>query len=201
MNAVNRLGGFIFLMVALISGCKDEDAVKGDQLFQKGRYEEAIAAYNEYLELNPSHIKSIYNRGRAYEELGQYDKALASFKEVLDIDEKNTAALMSVGQHYYRENDYPNAVFYLDKAVTVDNSNARAFFLLGRSYHLQGMVREAMEAYDSAISLNDNLGEAYLYRGALKAHLNRMSAACNDFKMAKSLEVRDADEALSRYCN
>lgn len=201
MNSFKTLVGSLILSFMLLASCKDEDVVKGDQLFRQGKYEEAVEAYDDYLKLNPGHVKSIYNKARAYEELGRYDKAFATFQEVLDIDEKHTAALMSVGQHYYRANDYPNAAFFLGRAVEADDSNSQAFYLLGRSYHLQGMTKEAMEAYNNAISLNNNLGEAYLYRGALRIHLKRTASACSDFKMARSLGTPDAEEALAKYCN
>lgn len=202
MSLLKNVLSILAISASIVLGsCKDEAVVKGDVLFEQGKYEEAVAAYDEYLKLNPTHVKSIYNKGRAYEELGQYDKALETFRRALEIDGKNVAALLSVGQYYYRKEDYKNAAFNFDKAVTIDDSNSKAHFLLGRSYHLQGMVKEAMGAYDNAISLNKELGDAYLYRGALRVNLKQRANACSDFKIAKSLGVKDADEALSKYCN
>ena len=91
------------LSIALLWSCKDERSVLGDQYFAQGKYQKAIDAYTEYLRLEPFDIKSIYNRGRAYEELGKFDKAMDDFNRVLGEDPMNTNALLSIGNFHYRE--------------------------------------------------------------------------------------------------
>ena len=44
-------------------------------MYSNKNYEEAINQYSESLNLEPNDIKSLYRRGRSYEELGIYDKA------------------------------------------------------------------------------------------------------------------------------
>ena len=70
----NSIAFFIILGLVLTS-CGNEDEIMGDRLFEQGKYHDAISAYTKYLELQPTHVKSIYNRGRAFEELGQYGEA------------------------------------------------------------------------------------------------------------------------------
>ena len=60
----------------LLVGCDSKNSKEGDQLFSQGKYEEAVSQYSAYIEYNPDDIKSIYNRGRAYEELGEFDKSM-----------------------------------------------------------------------------------------------------------------------------
>ena len=93
-----------------------------------------------------------------------------------------------------------NAAFYFDKVIKVDAENSIAHFFKGRSQHKLGLTREAMNSYDLAININPNYGEAYLYRGALNMHLNKRSSACNDFRLAQSLKIEDANGAIKRYC-
>ena len=193
-------GTFLSAWVLLLVACDSKSSQEGDQLFSQGKYEEAISQYTQYIEYNPDDIKSIYNRGRAYEELGQLDKSMADYEKALEVDPKSINALMSIGKIHFRNNEYGDAAFYFDKAIKVKGGNAEAHFLSARANHKQGETGKAMEGYNQAISMNGNYGEAYLYRGALKVFLKKNSAGCADLKKAQSLEVPDAEAALEKYC-
>ena len=79
---------FLFIvLVNILFACQNENSLLGDRYFEAGDYQKAIEAYNEYLKLKPRHVKSIYNRGRCYQELGQYDRAMVDFNKVVDLDE------------------------------------------------------------------------------------------------------------------
>ncbi len=189
----------IVLMIAVIS-CQNENSRLGDEYFEAGKYEKAIEAYNEFLKLNPRHVKTIYNRGRCYEELGKKDEALADFNTVIDLDANNENALLSLGQVFYRKGDFKSSIFYGEKVLERDPNNAMAFYLIGRAYHRQGMTRDAMRNYNSAINLTPNFGEAYLHRGALKLILRQNKAACVDLNKAAELNTEGADKALKKNC-
>jgi tetratricopeptide (TPR) repeat protein len=145
-------------------------------------------------------VKTIYNRGRAYEEMGIYQRSLEDFLKVIDIDENNDNAYLSVGKHYYREESYDKAGLYFDKALKINDQNSMAYYLQGRVNHIRGLFSEAVENYSKAINIDHDLGEAYLYRGAIKVKQKFRKSACSDFKMAKTLNVIEADEALRKYC-
>ena len=174
----------ILILSILIISCESKSGKMGDQYFKNGEYDKAIVAYDEYLEYQPTDINSIYNRGRAYEELENYDEALKSYQAVLEEDPKNINALLSIGKYHYRQGNYADAAFQFEKATEINNKNAKAYFLLGRAQHNLGKIPEAMAAYDGAISINKDYGEAYLYRGALKVYQKQRKSGCNDLNLA-----------------
>ena len=188
---------FVWLMVA----CDSKNSQEGDQLFSQGKYEEAISMYTDYIEYNPDDIKSIYNRGRAYEELGEYDKSIADYEKALEVDPKNINAMTSIGKVHFRNSNFGDAAFYFDKAVQVKGGTAELHYLNARANHKLGETGKAMEGYNQAISMNSNYGDAYLYRGALKVFLKKKNGGCSDLKKAKALEVPDAESAIQKYCN
>lgn len=190
-----------FLIILFLFSCGDENSNNGDKFFARGEYEKAVKAYSEYIHLNPEHIKSIYNRGRAYEELGQYDKAMKDFQHVLKREPKNVRALVSVANDFYvRKKDYENAIFYADKALEIDEKNALAYTLRGRSQQKLGQINEALSSYNNAISVDKNFTEAYISRGSLRLALKQKSSACKDFKTAAAIGSPQADELLMKYC-
>ena len=192
---------YLLLVLSLIAvlSCNSEVTDQADALFRDGQYEQAIEAYNEYITTKPKDIKSIYNRGRAYEEIGQLSKAKEDFERVLDLDEENVNGNMSMGKYWYNRQDFNKAVYYFDKVLEVDGRVSSAYLFKARSLHQQGEFDEAMKFYDQAINFDGKNGDAFLYRGALKINLNQKRSACNDFIRAKALGA-DANDALQKYC-
>jgi len=191
----------LFLLTICLVSCQEKDELeKANQLYNAGKYEQAIKAYSEHLEMKPAHEIATYNRGRAYEELGQYENAVNDFLKVIEINPRNIGAYLSYGKNFYREKDYENAAFQFEKAFKLNTNSSQSATLLARAYHKAGSVEKAMEYYNIAINNDKNNAEAYLYRGALKIHLNQ-SGACNDVKMAKNIGHEEADDLYNKYCN
>ncbi|WP_375578022.1 tetratricopeptide repeat protein [Marivirga tractuosa] len=190
----------IVFSICLFS-CEEQDELeKANQFYNSGEYKKAIQAYNEHLEMKPSHEIAIYNRGRAYEETGQYEKALKDFQKVIEINPRNIGAYLSYGKQYYREKDYENAAFQFEKAYKLNTNSSKSATLLARAFHKSGKVEEAMEYYNIAINTDRENAEAFFYRGALKLHLSQ-SGACNDIQMAKNIGYEGADDFYNQYCN
>lgn len=189
----------LFFSISFIS-CEEKDELeKANQYYNSGDYKNAVEAYNKHLEMKPAHEIAIYNRGRAYEELGQYDKAVEDFLRVIEINPRNIGAYLSYGKHYYREKDYENAAYQFEKAFKLNTNSSQSATLLARANHKAGKIEEAMEYYNIAINSDRENAEAYLYRGALKLHLNQ-SGGCNDIQMAKNIGYEGADDLYDQYC-
>ncbi|WKN43099.1 tetratricopeptide repeat protein [Tunicatimonas pelagia] len=196
-----KLFFYFVLCISLLTACGDSQSQEGDKLFNQGKYEAAIQQYEAYLEYNPEDLTSVYNQGRAYEELGQTDQALENYERALKIDPNHANSMMSIGKYHFRKKNYADASFYFSKASEIMQSNPQVFFLKGRTHHKLGETDEAMEAYDLAISKDRDYGEAYLYRGALKVYQGKKGAGCSDIRSAQSLKVPEAETALAEYCN
>ncbi len=188
------------MLVVALGSCKNEDAIIGDRYFRNHEYNKAIVAYTDYLDLKPDNIKSLYNRGRAYEELKKYKEAFEDFSEVLKIDPNHVQAHLSVAADFYRKKLFKDAIYQCD-LVLKNTQNANAYLLRARGRQKIGQVRDAMDDYNAAISLNSDLGEAYFYRGTLKIYSKKKSSACADFKIAESLNIQAAAKARKDYCN
>lgn len=184
----------------ILSGCTYEASNKGDDLFNDEKYAEAIVAYNEYLNSNKSDVKTLFNRGRAYEELKQYNKARADFLQVLKMDELNFSAYASLANIHYNKEEYSKALLNAEKAIEINDRFEQAHFLVARSKHQLGYAESAMESYNTAINLDPDFGDAFLYRGALKIGLDQRRSACADFQKAKQLKTPGAQNALKKYC-
>jgi len=192
---------YYFLLLVLIGfACSSESSIEGDVYFEKGQFRKAVESYNQYLGANQPTVKTIYNRGRAYEELGELDAALVDFEWVVEKDAKNSNALLSIAKIRYEQQNYEQALLWVAKALELNTNLAQGHFLSARAKHQMGYTKEAMESYGMAIEINRDYGEAYLYRGALKVATGLKRGACEDFVKAKNLRVDGAADALTNYC-
>lgn len=189
----------IILLSILLYSCSKESTVEGDRYFTNGDYAMAIEAYNDYLDGSPKHIKSLYNRGRSYEELGEFGKALDDYKAVLDIDNKHVQANLSVGVDAFRNNDPERALYFFGQSVSASPENYKALVLRGRAFHKLGNFTSAMKDFNSALQINGEGGDAYFYRGIILLNSNKKKA-CVDFQKASNLGIKDARKALEKYC-
>lgn len=193
---IASLMGIMFLF-----SCSKQEYNKGDELFNQGAYEDAIAAYDVFLASNPKNVKALYNRGRAYEELGQFENAEKDFLNALEQDKKNTQILLSLSNIYQKQKRHSNALLYAEYAVEVPGAPAMAYFMKGRAMHQLGNTNEAFKEYSTAIKMDKNFGLAYYYRGMLKLATDRKKSGCDDLKAAFKLNYQEAKEAIDKYCN
>ena len=191
----------LVFVLFIVAACSSGEMREGDQLFEDGKYQQAIAAYNEYLGSHQADVATLYNRGRSYEEVGNFGLALQDFEAVIKMDKRNVNAYLSMTKVYYNQEKYSLALVTVGKALDLNENSAQGNFLQGRCRHQLGYFDQALESYSLAIKLNREFGEAYLYRGALKVQLNKSRKACEDFIKAQNLKVPEAASALKKYCN
>jgi tetratricopeptide (TPR) repeat protein len=200
MSLRNLLSTLFFVLI-LLSSCAGGDSNKGDQHYNDGNYEAAIAAYNDYLATRPKDVKALYNRGRSHEELGQVDKAEQDFIAALKLDSKNTQVMLSLSNLHQKQRNHSAALLYADYAVQVPGAPAMAYFMKGRALHQLGNTKEALREYSAAIKMKSDFGQAYYYRGMLKIATKNNKEGCEDIRAALKLNYAGAQNAIDKYCN
>ena len=133
---------FIFLFI-LIS-CGSEESRLADTYYSNKNYIKAIEYYSESLKLKPNDTKSLYRRGRSYEESGEYLKALEDYKKVIELDKNNTNAILSLAVNSLREKRYNDAEQYAKKVIKINPDLHNSYYLLGRSQQYQGLFSDAV---------------------------------------------------------
>ncbi len=61
---------FVPVILVFILSCQTED-LNGEDLFEKGKFADAVDFYTSYLESSGYDPEIVYNRGRAYEEMNK----------------------------------------------------------------------------------------------------------------------------------
>jgi tetratricopeptide (TPR) repeat protein len=58
---------------------------KAKELGYKGKYDEAVQAYNKAIEIYPEYKEAWYNKGIALTDQGKYDEAVQAFDKAIEI--------------------------------------------------------------------------------------------------------------------
>ena len=101
---------FILLLVLMTSAQCQQTAAdwfnKGDALTSQGKYDEAIQAYDQAIQLNPNYDNAWYNKGVALKALGRTNESDAAFVKAKELANLFLAA-PKIADTYAQSSNYP----------------------------------------------------------------------------------------------
>jgi len=100
---------------------------RGVELQEAGRFNEAIKAYDEAIQLGSNYLLAYNNRGAAYAALKQYERAIPDFDRAIELNPKYAEAYCNRGAAFGALKQYERAIRDLDKAIELDPKYARAY--------------------------------------------------------------------------
>ena len=89
------------------------------QLFEKGRYQEAISELSKCLSIVPDFSPAHNLMGKSLALLGKHEESLVSFKRVISLSPNLPEGYKNAGFHYLIQGDMQAAIDYLSKALTL----------------------------------------------------------------------------------
>jgi tetratricopeptide (TPR) repeat protein len=132
-----------------------------------GRNDEAIAAYQRAIQLDPKDAYSHNGLGNVYSDLGNYDEAIAAYQRAIELGRLNDHELAVVhnglGNVYRALGNYDEAIAAYQRAIQLDPKYASPHNGLGNVYSDLGNYDEAIAAYQRAIQLDPKF--AYPHNG------------------------------------
>ncbi len=123
---------------------------KGLALYDLKRYDEALAAYDRALALDPAYAIAWYSKGLALYALNRHDEALAAYDRDRALDPANAVAWYSKGAALYDLKRYAEALNAYDRGFDRNDpldwqAHARVYRALGREAEAQEAERRAKE--------------------------------------------------------
>jgi tetratricopeptide (TPR) repeat protein len=85
-----------------------------------GRHDDALAAYQRAIELDPKLTYPHNGLGAVYADLGRHDDALASYNRAIELDPKDAASHRSLADIYQIIGRYEKALNEYQKSVELD---------------------------------------------------------------------------------
>jgi tetratricopeptide (TPR) repeat protein len=119
-----------------------------------GRPDEAIAACDEAIRLDPKLAPAHNNRGVALRDKGRLDEAIAAFKQAIRVEPKFAAAYNSLGAALRDMGEPDEAIAACDEAIRLEPRLSYAHNNRGVALKDKGRLDEAVAAYKAAIRVD-----------------------------------------------
>ncbi|MEB3295871.1 MAG: tetratricopeptide repeat protein [Synechococcales bacterium] len=153
---------------------------QGNQLFNAGKYGEAIKAYTIAVEQSGSHAQHVQarlarSRASVLETLyanpgyDNYDQAvgaaIADCSRVISLEPKNSAGYTCRGFAYSYLSQSEAAFADFNRAIELAPKDSNAYFERGSAYYRNNQTDRAIADFSQVIQLNPQSAEAYYLRG------------------------------------
>jgi len=122
-------------------------------LYKQNKNTEALAAFQQTLNIDPNYSAARYYEAATYDRLNQSDQSIAEYKRTVESDPQYAPAWFDLGVAYYNVADYSNAANAYQQSIKYDPNNAEAHANLASTYRQQERFAEANAEYKQAESL------------------------------------------------
>jgi superkiller protein 3 len=142
----------------------EEQFKLGNTLYETGRLDEAIVAYQKAIELDPTYQAAYANLGVAYYQQQQFDLAAAQYEKALELKPDDGEVTYNLGVLYLQQalsegtgsSLLNKAITQLQQAKDMSPHLAEPHFSLGVAYMASGQNQEAIQAFETYLSLASN---------------------------------------------
>jgi tetratricopeptide (TPR) repeat protein len=92
----------------------------GILLVERGRYDDAVAAFSDVIQRDPAFAEGWNKRATVYYLMGDFDRSLADCEEVIRRNPIHFGALSGFGLNYLGKGDLERAAEYFERALKVN---------------------------------------------------------------------------------
>ena len=129
-------------------------AMRGEQFWRLGKFEEAKAALEESVSANPKMVAARFHLADIHLLEGAPDMALALLKPLEEPLPNQYDVVAGLGRAVHLKGDYARAVGYLERARELKPPDTAVLNALGDSHQRLGNFDEAREAFQRSLELD-----------------------------------------------
>ena len=183
----------IVTLCILLGACStlktsSEYLARGNGYMKDGKRQQALAAYNKALALNPDNLDVYAARGAVHYFNGQYTLAVQDFERVLQQDPYRSDIYTAYASVLAAQGDFQNALKVLNVAQQLRPEQAETYFARAGVHYMLEQYDLAVADYTRTLQLRpaadvfNARGEAYLKWG-------NPDLAQQDFQTAKEAHI------------
>jgi len=178
----------------------------GNALLKAGRYDEALAAFEEFAAKFPDVYAVHLNIGSAYMEKGDLDRAEAEYKAVLDKNgpaaedlrkqkETSLKALSGLGEVALKRGDLETAQGHFRRALEISPEDPAAAYNVGEIFFSNRKIDDAIAYFELAIKIKSDWPKAYHRLGLVCLNKGDFPKALANLKKFLELDPQNPEAA------
>ncbi len=155
--------------------------------FHAERYNEALAAFEQALQLDSNFTDAHSSRGDTLYRLKRYEEALSAYEQAIQLDSHHVWAWYGKGDVLRNRRHYDEALKAYERVTELEPGNVWAWREKGDTLRHLKQYEEAIAAYQHALELNPRLSRAYCGRGDALCDLGYYEEALQAYEQALQL--------------
>lgn len=166
----------------------DVFAARGVLAYQAGRFEEALAAFQEALRLVPAHLEALYYAGLTLTALGRLEEAAGMLERARQVAPEDDAVRFQLGVLLFGLRRYEEAAPLLEAVFARDPRRENLGYYVGFLRYRRGDLEGAVRAFEQAVTPDPRLAQlARFYSGLALAGLGLRERAAAEIEQALRL--------------
>ena len=164
---------------------------EGNKLLAAGKVQEAVQAYREAVQLDPTNAQWHYNLSLALGKLGDRNGERTELEKVVKLDPSMAGAHNQLGLSYLAAGRDGDAEREFKEALEIDPRFAEAQNNLGVVYSQQGKDPQAAALFQQATEMDPKYTRAFVNLALTYARQGKFSGALDQLQQALKLDPKD----------
>jgi Flp pilus assembly protein TadD len=160
---------------------------------RQGGLEQALAAYEQALRLQPGYFDALHHIGILAWQAGDHATAEQFLHAAREADPEVSALHSNLGNVLKASGRHEEALDSYARALELDQANADAYYNCGNTLQALGRFDAALACYDRALALQPDDAQAWNNRAAVLQELRRHAEALHSYGMALQLQPGNAE--------
>ncbi len=160
----------------------------GIVLAQQGKFDEAIASYEQALRYKPDDVETLDNLGAALNAQGRLAEAVTRWRQAVRYRPTDAAAHNNLGIAYARQGDLDRARREFKLALMIEPNDFESHANLGSVYLSLGRFAEAAEQFQAALRIRPDVMSLHLSLGVALTQLGWKDEALAELRMVLQVE-------------
>jgi len=173
---------------------------EGVNLSNGGKFDEAIAKFNEVIAKIPNCTECYTNIGAIHMRKKDYAAAEAAYKKATEVTPGSAEAYMGLANVYNAQQKFPEATAANEQAQKLlaasgapgapsGGANAGAVFNQGVIAWNAGKIPDAQKLFEQAVSIDPKLADAHYWLGMAKVNQGNLPDAAKSFEEYLKLDA------------
>ncbi|NEP10042.1 MAG: tetratricopeptide repeat protein [Symploca sp. SIO2C1] len=191
-----------FVVVAWLFRSKENEWYRrGNKLLKSQKYEEALAAYNQALEIKSDYYQAWYYRSYVLYVLQRHEEALDSYEEVIKLNDKDANAWYYKGLIIANLRRHEEAIACYNQAIEIEPNIESCWFHRGDSLYQLQRYEDAIASYDRVTEINPDYPEAWYNKACCYALQTNIDLAIENLQQAIKLEPQRFIKSAKTDCD